>query len=775
MTTIARPRSFPHLTPPHLTFLQERGISPNVIGARGYGSIHDTEVLWQIEPRFVGSQRPHGQTLVIPHYRLGQQDPFVFSVRYGDTLNGDFRHRQRPYDVHPIFDLLPLHREGLLDPSRPIVFVPSVLDADALTSREGQRVVPIALEDIARSTSTWPELDEVRWEGRPVTLAFPDPHADPPLLRALQRLARALLGRQAQVRDLSSDDETQGGARLFRGAAFTDQKVLTLHPETRQEVLLPDGFEEVNGKLCETDDNKGKVLYTGRLYVSAIGTNVATGERLYEVSFDDGGQLQVVTAPSRTFAQSGSLIRLLNARGAFVHNGNAAKLVKYLAACAAHNIHTLPKRLVSDRLGMLPNGMLVTPAGSTGGRVQYIGRYADHLTLRPDDSAYQEALRVVATWEGTSVLWWLIGQTLASPFLRRLKPRRYPATYLAGDSGTGKTTSGNFAQGVWVMPGEEPFQLQGMRTTQAGMLQTLEQLGGLPLLIDEAHTCPDSAGLERTVYSFANGQSYARGSAHGQVQGGGLLGGAILLVGEARPAFQHAGSHNRLLLLSADEHPPLGADAGRATRLGQERARVLEDAWERGAGHLGPQVARVVLEDWAAFEARVRDRRAQEDLRALQEWGHAVAAVQATLNVLFTAVLRCPPPREVTALPVFLSEQLRAHRSASNPAREAFEDLRMLILQARRHQGPGSVTLHVGRELIAWQDDAHTFVLTGTRAFKGRLGELGVQLHGKRWAEQGWIAPDAKSGASTRSVYCAMTKGQVRVLAVPNSAVVGDG
>jgi hypothetical protein len=77
---------------------------------------------------------------------------------------------------------------------------------------------------------------------------------------------------------------------------------------------------------------------------------------------------------------------------------------------------------------------------------------------------------------------------------------------------------------------------------RAAYLQTLEQLNGLTLFIDEAHTTPEPRDLEHLVYQFANGQSYTIGTPERQTRGGTPLGGTLLIAGEAIVDIQHAGA-----------------------------------------------------------------------------------------------------------------------------------------------------------------------------------------------------------------------------------------
>ncbi|BDP42585.1 hypothetical protein DAETH_25540 [Deinococcus aetherius] len=546
-----------------------------------------------------------------------------------------------------------------------------------------------------------------------------------------------------------------------------------IHPETHKPMYLPKDWYDEEGKLSTLGKRDEMVTaYPGMLYVRAIGRNVANDHRFLEVTFEAHGKLHTVQASRQTFASPGSLTKFLSKKGAYVNSGTASGLVKYLSLFEAENARTLPTRLVSDQFG-LHGEHLVTPTGSLNDAVLYIGEGHRGFSVGPDEHAYEDSLREIATWEGAFPLWWAIALTLASPIFKRLNPRRYPVTYFAGDSGTGKTTALFFAQGVWVTPGLMPFTLQGTRTTQVGFERTLEQLGGLPLLIDEAHMCKRPEALESTVYAFANGQSYVRARSGEGVHGGVALGGAVLLAGEARPEFQNAGSHNRLLLVNADVHPPLGTGAGRGTALGQERARWLEEVWSRGAGHLGLKLAGIVLGDWARYRGRVEELRRTPPMVELRDWGHAVAAVQTTLEVLFREVLHVPMPEDVQRLPALLLKLLTTHRTESNPALEAFEAIRTLILQTNRKFKGNVLTLASQGQMIGWRSETAWHLVTTSSAFTRQVGAQAVQLHGKRWAEQGWVQPTS-NGPSTRSVYCPVTGGTMRVLVIPREVIEGE-
>ena len=154
---------------------------------------------------------------------------------------------------------------------------------------------------------------------------------------------------------------------------------------------------------------------------------------------------------------------------------------------------------------MLPTAR-VTSLGESDSIRFIAGLGAPSAKTGTNKEAYRLALEQIFSWGADAwVLIVALGFSLSSPFLGRFKPRRNPVVYFAGDSGAGKTTAARFAVAAWGL--SAPLEMELGRTTKAGILQTLEGLGGLPLFGDEAHANKDPETLEATVYQFGNGQS----------------------------------------------------------------------------------------------------------------------------------------------------------------------------------------------------------------------------------------------------------------------------
>ncbi|WP_084474477.1 DUF3854 domain-containing protein [Deinococcus pimensis] len=761
----------------HEEHLRESAISAGIITERGYLTTFGPVPIKEREPRFGKAQLPKKSGgLLIPVYRLGNPKPYAWVMRPDKPRvreNGKTVKYEWPSGVPAVLDVLPRYRDALRDLHIPIWITEGAKKADALATAFGSDIVPMNIngvygwrtrvDDFSKATASLSDLEEIPWQGRQVVLAFDsDVRYNRSVRDALIRFARVLATKGAEVLMLVLPQE-KGGEKLgvddflaqgyaatelhtylqsVTEAAVVGRERFGRHPDTQEDLYFPARWVNAHNAIALEERGRVEVVYPGRLVVCAVGVDVATDIESLEVRFDVGNRIVSVVAPRAELATRKGVIAHLAARGAHVHEGNAAKIARFITEFTAENQGVLPRRLFSHRLGNLPDGTLVAPSAAIGGEVKYLGRHAGHVGEDPE--ACLTVLREVATWRGAWPLWAALGFSLAAPYMGRLHVRRNPVMYIAGDSNTGKTSVAYFALSSWATPGMAPFVMQGIRTTEAGIAQNLEELGGLPALLDEAHTVRDPERLEGVVYAFANGQTYTRGGRDGQVRGGTSLSGALLLVGEAIAEFKHAGSRNRVLYVDADSAPPLGEEATRGSLIGDYRAVLLEEAWKQGSGHLGPWVARQVLGQWEAFVDTVKQLRGAEQFKPLKDYAEATAVLFATLSVLFEA-LDMEIPADVALLPERLAVSLATSRAERPAHLAAWENITTMILQAEREGGRSGETLLMLRgELIGWEDGRYVYIATDTPAYKDRVGRDAAQLHGRRWAEQGWIKPDAK-------------------------------
>jgi hypothetical protein len=567
--------------------------------------------------------------------------------------------------------------------------------------------------------------------------------------------------------------------------AATASVQLCVHPDTNAKLFLPPRYEVQHQSIVKIDPNGNtKPIYSGGILVKEIGVDLHTREQRATVMWNGRGDKHgEITIPYAAMSDAKTFGGMLSAVGAAIHPENRGPVATFLVEFVQHNIDSIPYHAHVDRLGRIGDGF-VTPAGAVGmaETVRYVGQPA--ITIGTVADAYPAAVRAAMSWPDAWAFWLVLGLSLASPAVARLRPRRNPVLYLAGASGSGKTTIGQFATGCFGYPTRAPLRMEGGRSTPAGIYQTVENLGGLPLFIDEAHTAPDLRKIEQAVYAFANGQRYTVGGVDQKARGGADLFGTLLLSGEAMPDFKHAGAALRVLWIDAATWYPLGVEP-RSTE-GQRRALILETAWETGAGLFGLAVAERIWSDWPAFVASVRAIEGHESLAPLQAWRTPLALAIQALHAAFQVAEIGVNVAWWHALYAHWAEMLTTGHSDADPAEEAWEALVTMLAQGHRRDDsdtapithepiPGSaqwewVEADRGGGMIAARrvgDDGESFlrVISTTPQFKERVGTSAVQLYGPTWIKRGWVLP-AKDGKAT-DVMKLRESGAMRVLKIP--------
>lgn len=797
---------FPGLSDAHYQHLRDCAVSDSTISARGYVTVGGLTA-WQALGAQPLSRGAKADGMAFPLYRLGKAPPHTWVLR-PDHPRIPKGGRAIKYEVPPtvpnVFDVLPQYQVAVGDPSIPIWITEGAKKADALATAYGTAIVPINENGVwgwrSKNSSggkvSTPDLDEVAWNGRKVVLAFDSDLARRrDIMQALRRLAAVLQVRgavdiqvlllpQVGLHKVGVDDylaqghttvELESHLLPLAQVATQSRQTLGTHVVTGEEILLPPGYAaDVRTGAISAVDERGKTtaIYPDLLVVDALGKDLVTSAETMTIRFGAGGRKTLVTAPRAELASGTLIIPQLAGAGAAVHSRNASAVAEYLALFAHANADGLPRESQSGRFGIVGEG-LVLPTGGVGflEPVTYTGKHRIKVGMSGD--AYPSLIRTALTQWDVPVLWLLFGLSLASPAIRRLRPRRNPSTYIAGEPSTGKTTVAQAATGLWGDPTVSPFRLDAVRLTKPGLFQTLEHLCGLPLLVDEAHLADDVKQLESWVYQFANGETYVRGGKDGHALGGEETGGALLLCGEARPELRHAGAANRVLLVDGQAWPPLGTlDRGE----GAQRAALLETTWAAGAGLLGKAVAEKVWADWPTFVADVRAMAGDTTLAPLGAWKESLACAVVTLNVAFgesgITTRELPAPAEwVAALLDTWAQMLVGGRQHADPATDAWEALGVMLAQAREHTDPpgaaGWVVLEERDQMLACRQNHEDVwrVLTGTPQFITRIGKSAAQLHGKTWMRQGWILPGKDGGAT--EVRALAGRSQGRTLLVP--------
>lgn len=784
-----------HLSDEHRAQLEASAIDASVIEERGYRSERSPHIIAQLEPRFTKAQ--HRAGLLIPAYRLGKPEPYAYTLR-PDTPRTPGKGAkvikyEHPKGIPACYDVLPRFRPALGDPAIELWITEGTKKADSLASHG---IVAISLSGVygwrGRNDDggklLLPDIEEVAWNGRRVVLAFDsDVIRKAQVQKALNRYRSILTGKEANVSLLHLPDrgDSKTGvddflARLRDKGASHEERLdelrsliepgsftfhiplekAFLHPTTGEQLYNPQGYTMAHGRLTYSPPTGGasKHIYAGLLAPERISVDAETDERYLTIRFGRSRELEgTVTAPQKVLSTAQGVIKELAAKGAPVHDGNARDVARYISEFVAENKGRLPHGVVSRRLGGDHEG-LVGPGWSVGRPASYVGPHNIRLGRSGDEyrAAAEQLLRADAWVPGI-----VMGLAAASPFLHAFHPRRNPVVWIHGPSNSGKSTLLQFAIAVYGPAQTRPFASQAARSTPKGMLLELEDLGGFPLLVDEAHMASPEV-LKAVTYNFANGQSYTRGTKEGHAHGGATLSGALLLAGELLPGFTNQGSRNRTLLIDAAEHPPLGPAAT------ETLADRLNEAVLAGAGYWGREVAermwntltkmrRAVLKEERAYLQAASDGR---------EWVRALLVAKHALGVLFE-VLALDTADFPEAAADFALTTLQSGRQQTDIYVDAFEAVRTLAVTARRE---GNVLVEygapIGKDLVNGSVALATTVERVRKALEPYGGLRGLAAE---WARRGYITP-ASNGDSTK-LHSLTGTGKVRCIEIPASVL----
>lgn len=795
-------------------FHQLTAISAEIIVERGYtsiapSSVHDWRAL--TEPMSIHTDKLlkqvlHGGALAFPLYRCGEDQPFTWILRpdiprknkEGKTIKYEY---PRGYDN--VLDVLPRYASALRDPDIPVWITEGAKKSDALASLYGDEIVPVNENGVWGWRTKGKVLDDFKkiiWEGRRVVIAPDgDVRHNRAVHQAVQRTAKllmawgaaevliCLLPQEKSGPKLGIDDFIAGGAvaadidrHLVEMAVVGNEARVALmkHPRTGEPLFLPPGYD-VRGKRIyrRKSEDFSSPLYSGIIAVLETGTDIHAQDEYATVAWHGGGPACEMTVKRSILASGRGCAEEIGGRGANIQAENARGISAFLTEFVAENYDALPRILYSDRLGIAGEG-LILPAGQINlpGECRYTG---SAIRVGADAEAYPRALAEAMTWPDAFSFWLTLGLALSGPMVARLRPRRNPVLYLAGASTSGKTTAAQFACGAFGDPIRHPFRIEAGRTSPAGIFQTMEHLGGLPSLLDDAHVIKDLHRLEMACYSFANGQRYTVGHADGKARGGGDIAGSLLMAGEAQPEFKHAGSNLRVLWADCGMFRPLGSDAPPRSEVGLQRAVVLQRAWEQGAGLFGHALCERVWANFAAFESAVKDTAALPELAPIHSWKVPLAIAWESLRAaLGIAGIRTLPTSWDYMIQWWV-EVLTSGQEESDAASAAFESIIIMLTQAQREDDAirehGQVVeaatwewLEINRQAVACRlvGEPYWRVYSSTPQIKERIGPMSIQLYGQTWIERKWIVP-APGGGATHKKGSHNQRGTARFVIIP--------
>ncbi|MEI8306461.1 MAG: hypothetical protein WCF99_05290 [Chloroflexales bacterium] len=98
------------------------------------------------------------------------------------------------------------------------------------------------------------------------------------------------------------------------------------HPDTGAALFAPAGYDVRNHVIVKIDPMGGtRPIYSGAIFVSAIGKDVHTGQRTYTIAWDDGGRVER-TITADVLSNRRDFSEQIGGAGATVHDGNISKV-----------------------------------------------------------------------------------------------------------------------------------------------------------------------------------------------------------------------------------------------------------------------------------------------------------------------------------------------------------------------------------------------------------------------------------------------------------------
>jgi hypothetical protein len=531
---------------------------------------------------------------------------------------------------------------------------------------------------------------------------------------------------------------------------------------------LPPGYFFRKGAIWRNDT----LIYMGKLWIEETGINIHSQEQTALVRWKGGGTWGEVVALRSELATQAGIAKTIGGNGGAIHASNARHVSKYLVELLHVNRREIPHVKHSEYYGNVDDGMLL-PAGKIGGdqNLRYIGT---PISIGKDANIYPQTLAAIRDW-ATPVLWATLALGIASPLYAKMRNDRNPILHLGGASGSGKTTITHFAVGAYGDPRVRPLQIQcgSGTTTPKGMATSLIEANGLPVFFDDIHKMIErqKAQTEGIIYDFANGQNRSYGTpGNRKTAGGQEIRGLLITAGETSLSFMNAGSNNRVFSWDCNSVLPLGCPA--RSSEGVRRARILNAAWEHGAGLFGHQVLQRILGDFDQFKLLVQAYELDKTLEPLQAWRRLLAIAATTLQYIDSVANL---DLDTDALLRNWATQLQLNNAQRDPAEDAWERVRLLFIQSEYSNDAPSPSvrpswhyLSYNRMIVAARRDGQEYwrCMHVSQQWKETIGENAIEMFGNVWADAGMILRH-NNGTISKPTW--MGKGSPRCLLIPTT------
>lgn len=400
---------------------------------------------------------------------------------------------------------------------------------------------------------------------------------------------------------------------------------------TSEKLIVPSGWQlDADGVHHHSVSGREMALPTP-LFISRRFKYPEDGHEAVELVWHRDGAWQRHVL-DRAVVSGRRKITELSALGLPVTSNTSTILVRYIAEFEAANLLFLPVFEITQHLGwqgeneehsFLCGDTILPPDGEVVGAVsppQQRDRFK-RLYFRGKDEGEEQLARGFHP-SGSSEEWLKAASivsncpipqiaayvSLSAAMLRVIRTVPNFVADLCNGSSTGKTTSLRLAASIWGNPDEYAVAtaLHTWDASAAAIECSLQNLNGLPFILDDTKLASDPKVVAQTIYKVASGQSRLRGTVRGLFPSSRFR--TVLISSGEVPAtsFGDGGTHARTLTLLG---PPFGS-VNEETALSVDRVNQIVKS---NYGHMGPSFVQFLIKHrhrWTAWREEYQQREA---------------------------------------------------------------------------------------------------------------------------------------------------------------------
>ena len=526
------------------------------------------------------------------------------------------------------------------------------------------------------------------------------------------------------------------------------------------DIVVPAGWD-VSMDGVRVTGNAFPVTHSP-VVISARAKELAAGAEYLTLGWYRDGRWQKRTVERIVVSERGKLVSLSD-YGLPVTSGNAADLVRYLAAFDSANEATLEPHPLTHRFGwhsfeespVFVWGATTLGVGELSPSIEFNGssagddQLAKGLAAAGTVDAWLEAVRSMSAAPRAMVA---LYASLASPLLHLLGAPNFAVNF-SNPTSTGKTTVLRLAASAWGKATDEGGDrfMGSWDQTRVAMERRAGTLGHLPLILDDTKRAKRPSDIPQLLYDHADGTGKSRGSLDG-LRVTAHWNSILISSGESPlTAFSQDGG-TRARVLEVWGSPLEGVDEPGVV------ANVVRETFTHNYGHAGPLFIRYVLDhqsEWADWKSELKRLwLARVAVAGNHEVGSRLAANFAVIELAASIAHRALGfDWDFNASLDSTWDDVMREVSAADRPKAALESVLAVAVSQRRRffDDEGNHEAPYAGWMGRWDEygDCIGFVREELDQVLVNLGYDPVAIQ-KTWTDRGWVLKD-KDGGNKRT------------------------